>query len=146
VVRLLHRPWFIVLLAALFCAVLLLEFFNFTGLCYSQRRYLTDDDLFLAAKKRALDSLKTYPGQIVYDSVDALDRANPGCCKINRDGGDPRESWARAFGWYVVDVDVRMKANDQLDKPYYRATVSLSSCGRVLASFSNFETDYRRYH
>jgi hypothetical protein len=143
--RLLYHPWFIALFALLLCAVSLLEFLNFTGFCYSQQRYLTDDDFFLAAKKRTLDSLKIYPGQIVYDSVEALDRANPRCCKIDREGGDPQESWARAFGWHVVDVEVRIKANDQLDKPYYRTTVSLSSCGRVLASFSNFESDYHRY-
>jgi hypothetical protein len=89
--RLLYRPWFIVLLTLLSCALVLLESLNFTGFCYSQRRYLTDDDFFLSAKSVALNDLRRYPGQASYESVEALDHDNPKCCKLNREGGDPHE-------------------------------------------------------
>jgi hypothetical protein len=113
------------------------EYLNFSGFCYSQRRYLSADELIAAAIK---DNLKRHSSQSdnfrskIYTSLEEFFRQNPDCCEVSRWNvpfGPPL--LLRAFGVYSAIVDIVYRINDAggVDN-FYGSLTLVNSCGAIL--------------
>jgi hypothetical protein len=122
------------------------QFLNFTGFCYGEGRYYSDEEFIDIAIKYNLSRLDSIKGPLnykkprVYRSPRELIEQNPNCCLIYRwGGGDPAADgiWGRIVGFYIVVADIWFKANDSNDSTandnYYNSLVSMNAegCGRT---------------
>jgi hypothetical protein len=127
--------WIVV---ALLCAVALVEVLNFTGFCYSQVRYLRDQELIDAAIQYRLADVGDYylsRGAKKYNSVAEFHEINPHCCRLSKWGhpGLGEEGiWLRVIGWYVVVADLWYRFRDAGTNQFWSETVFMNSCGKVL--------------
>ena len=122
-------------------ALLLVEYLNFSGFCYPQRRYLSSDDLIASAVK---DSMRRHapvpnsPSQIGYASLEDFNRQNHNCCDINRwsTSGLAGPVWGRTLGYYeaLVSITFRTAEGDGADN-FYTSMTAVDSCGGVHRSY-----------
>lgn len=133
----------IVLLPLMF---LMLGSLNYSGICYSQKRWLSDEEIIRAAVFQAnARSTRVIRGDarvaIPYESVDDFLAANPGCCSMGHDGGGegPREPFSTfekltGFGGEVVTVKFTAKYIDEYGRQQpvrLRLTLAVTNCGVV---------------
>jgi hypothetical protein len=121
------------------CGVLLVvafvEYLNFSGFCYAQRRYPSDAELIAMA---VADNLRRHgpdsDRRKIYRSLDDFYRENPDCCEVNRwsSGAFGNPILFRLFGVYRAMVDVVYRINDGAGVDnFYGSTASVDSCGAV---------------
>lgn len=110
------------------------EYLNFSGFCYSERRYLKDQELIDAAVRHAIARLDRFPNHLTYSSAEEFHSVNQNCCRIYKEGHPslPEGTWVRILGWYVAVVRVWYKVEENGPRNYYDSYVSLNACGQVL--------------
>ena len=117
-------PWYLLILPLL--GFFIYAALNFSGFCFKELRYLSDDEKIHRVIADAMKG-RFYAGFIVnretgktgtirepipYESVEALLKANPDCCTLipkhgNYADDSPPSLWQRIFG--NVNYGVRMK-------------------------------------
>ncbi|MDJ0615780.1 MAG: hypothetical protein QNJ63_03365 [Calothrix sp. MO_192.B10] len=122
---------------------------NYSGFCFAQIRYLSDEEkLRLAfnsinnAEKLDVenkDGKSVYREQIPYKSFDEYIKENPDCCKINPRGGSdlppPRFS-DRIFGYHsgeLIVINFKVRYIDDNGKQIIQETRidnTLQNCGK----------------
>jgi hypothetical protein len=118
----------------------LIQYLNFTGFCYRELRYHSDQELIDAAVKYSLKYNKFDPGRLRYSSLAEFYDANPKCCKVHRWGHDLVDGlWTRLFGWHVTVVELKYKIRRQGPKDRFSADVALMACGGVVESWSDVQ-------
>src|SRR4051812_6166251 len=112
------------------CVFLCIEYLNFSGFCYSQRRQLSDAELISAA---VTENLRRHgPGsdrRKMYGSLDEFYRENSNCCLLNRWNIDPcgDSIFFRLLGAYQVVVDVVYRINDGTGvEQFYKSTTVMN--------------------
>jgi hypothetical protein len=132
----------IMLLPLLF---LMLGSLNYSGFCYSKKRWLSDEEIIRAAVFQANSSTTLavlgIRNGVPYESVDDLLAANPGCCSIGHDGGGegPRKPFSTfekltGFGGEVVTIKFTAKCMDEYGRQQparLRLTLAVTNCGLV---------------
>lgn len=110
------------------------EYLNFSGFCYSETRYLKNQEFVDAAVRHAIARLDRFPDHLTYSSAEDFHKINPNCCRIYKEGHSslPEGTWVRIFGWYVAVVRVWYKVRENSPNNYYDSYVSLNACGKVL--------------
>ena len=132
-----------VVFAALFAALAIIEYGNFTGFCYAQSRRLSDADLIQHAIQYNLQKQPKGTGVIEYGSVEAFLARNGNCCVVfRRDRGEFENVldpiWIRVFGWYVLVVDVWYQFKETGPNNFIQSDVAMNSCG----DFIELHTSY----
>src|SRR6266478_3225607 len=109
-----RRPLMYSLGAAILCTFTLIEYLNFTGFCYAQRRYFGEQELVDFAIKRE-----------IYGSVEDFHKVNPNCCILYRWGHpDLAEGiWVRSFGWYISVAEIWYRLSTKSPSKFFRAHV-----------------------
>ncbi len=116
--------------------IVLLVCLNFTGFCYSQGAYYSDQRLIEAAIRYDISrhSASNPETSKRYDSMADFRHQNPDCCKVYRYGHpflDP--IWVRIFGFYIVMVEVWYRANETTGVDnFYDSLISFDACGRIM--------------
>lgn len=141
--------WFVV---ASLCALIVYETLNFTGFCYEQKRYLSDEELINAAVRYEIGEQYNLHAHNIddrpawtrrYISVEEFHHINPNCCFVHRWGfpGNYGEGiWTRIFGWYVALVDLQFRTRDTGPKQFYSAAAFVNACGAVGETFGTDST------
>jgi hypothetical protein len=121
-------------------ALAIVEYLNFTGFCYPQRRYLSSDELIASAVKESLrrhTPVPNSPGQKAYASLEDFYQQNSNCCEINRwsSSGLASPVWARALGYYeaLVSTVFRTAEGDGADN-FHVSMTAVDSCGGIHGS------------
>ena len=115
----------------------LIEYLNFTGFCYAQRRYLGEQELIDFAIKRAIhfSDLVTRDVQEreVYNSIEDFHKVNSNCCILYRWGHPDLEEgiWVRSFGWYISVAEIWYRLSARPPNEFFHAYVFLSACGDI---------------
>ena len=133
-------------LVLLLVPLVLFEYLNFTGFCYGQGRYYSDEELVDAAITYNLSKYGSDPAiKKRYESIGELGRQNPECCTIHRYGHwslDP--IWVRAFGFYIVVVEVWYRVNETSGAAsFYDSLVSFDACGKIVDTTGILESHGR---
>lgn len=113
----------------------LVEYLNFSGFCYQQRRYLTERELLTAGIQFFVNrqDSQTEDRDVVYSSPSDLLNKNPGCCRLEQETAATNTPILdKILGPMVRDVRVYYLANrsKRIDN-YYDALVSVDSCGSI---------------
>jgi hypothetical protein len=119
------------------------QYLNFSGFCYSQKRYLSDQELLNVAVQHNIDRDKFYfKDQIQYGSIAEFLQLNPNCCALFRRSHHmfAEDIWVRAFGWYVVIAEVFYKIQPSGPDNYYYSYITLDACGKVLEQSGPIES------
>ncbi|MFT6332160.1 MAG: hypothetical protein ACJAW3_000488 [Lentimonas sp.] len=101
---------------------IIIQFLNWTGFCYSEKRYLADQEIIekTVAISRDEDLKKEYEN-------------NPDCCEL-KNGHEFLSGFEtflnNLFGYYVYEVNVFFKDNSSFieNYPYYMRGISINSC------------------
>jgi hypothetical protein len=116
-------------------SVALIQFLNFTGFCYGQRRYLSDKELIEAGIAYQMNNTREYysQGAIKYSSKENFIQLNRGCCFLTRDGhpGLDLEIWGRIFGWYYAVVEIWYRLKNEGAQQFWYEYVYVDACGKV---------------
>ena len=116
----------------------LIQFLNFTGFCYRDLRYYSDQEFKDAAVRSILsDQAKRASSQQYFPSIREFYNDNPDCCRIYRWRDDPLVSlWARVFGWYVVLIDVIYRLPWYAENRYFNANAYADACTAVFKVYT----------
>jgi hypothetical protein len=119
----------------------LIQYLNFTGFCYRELRYHSDQELIDAAVKYSLKYNEFDPGRLRYSSLADFYAANPKCCRIYRWGHHLLDDglWTRLFGWHTTLVTLDYKVAPQGPKDTFSAGVVLMQCGGVVDFWSSVQ-------
>src|SRR5260370_20421831 len=85
-------------------AIGMVECLNFTGFCYPQGRYLSDQELIDIAIKSRLQyqGAENPEANKIYRSAEDFRSQNPGCCAVDRSRqAVPDATLSRILGFYV---------------------------------------------
>ncbi len=139
------RPWWLIGLAAL-SGIIVIEDWNFNGLCYRDRRYLSNQEFIDKAIEQSINDNRRSEENIHYKSIDEFLQQNTSCCVLFKDGHSilPEGTWVRFFGWYVAVVEVWYKIKNTGPDNYHLAYFSLDACGKVLQRHVFTESAARR--
>jgi hypothetical protein len=128
------RWWWIGL--ALLCALASFEYLNFTGFCYSQKRYLGDEELLGIAVMfdiaRYNESREEFNKK--YRSLEEFNEINPKCCVLYRSSHlIPDAVFSRILGYFVSVAEISYQSSDstRVDRFYY-SLVYMDACGKVV--------------
>jgi hypothetical protein len=123
------------------CAMAIVEYLNFTGFCYADKRYHSDQELIDFAISRGLNFVGELQGseiygsgeRTVYESVAQFHQVNPNCCELHRRGHPDLEEgvWPRVFGWYIAVAEIWYRIKSTGQNQFYHVTVFMNSCGAV---------------
>ena len=119
---------------SLLAAFLMLEFLNFTGFCYRDLKYFSDQELTDIAVRRVLAEPKSVkPDDLIsYVSAQDLYAKNPDCCVLFKWGHEFSDSILfRAIGFYDIVAQVYYRMTAEGPYPFLLAYVGLSACGRT---------------
>jgi hypothetical protein len=126
--------WIVIVLLLLAC----FEFLNFTGFCYSQGRYLSDQELVEIAIKRNVPSLsgtRESTGNNMYTSLEDFYRQNPDCCELAKWGHHFTNNIAvRFFGFYVAVAEIWYRVSSGEKYNYYDSYVLMNACGKIVGT------------
>jgi hypothetical protein len=127
--------------------VVLFESLNFTGFCYSEGCFFSDEQFIDSAILYNINARSLTPGpQKRYDSIEEFKRLNPDCCEVRR-SGDPFLDpiwWNRIFGFYTVMVDLWYRTNEAGGPDaFYNSLISFDACGRRGEAFGITENHDR---
>jgi hypothetical protein len=116
--------------------VSLIEYLNFTGYCYAETRYLSDDELIRAVIANALKHTPDTVGTIHYSSIEDVLAKNADCCAVHREHRGIFEPllpgrWVRIFGWYVAAVEVQYRYRKMTSTNYLDSFTLVSACGGI---------------
>jgi hypothetical protein len=128
------RLWTIAILV-LVAIVAAIEFLNFTGFCYTNARYLTEEELVDRAIQFAMhrQDPNTMDRNIVYGSLKEFHERNPGCCTLSKwTSTSPHPILDRLLGYYVCDAEIYYAANTAQNGNFYDLILSVDACGKVL--------------
>jgi hypothetical protein len=127
--------------AGLLCALAVIEYLNFTGFCYADKRYHSDQELIDLAITRGLKFVSELQGSEIYGSGEPIEykslaqfhQINPECCVLHRWGHSDLEEglWVRAFNWYMVVAEIWYRIKSTGPNQFYRVTVFMNSCGVI---------------
>ncbi len=132
-----RRPLMYSFGAAILCTFTLIEYLNFTGFCYAQRRYFGEQELVDFAIKRAIHFSDLVTSDVrereIYGSVEDFHKVNPNCCILYRWGHpDLAEGiWVRSFGWYISVAEIWYRLSTKSPSKFFRAHVFMSACGEI---------------
>ncbi len=129
-----HRPIIIGSLALALAAVVgTIEYLNFSGFCYSERRHLSDKELIEKAIQYNLKNPPRIQSVTQYASLNEFFATNFDCCVLHRDGHETIQegSWVRLFGWYIAVADIWYRIGEGGPNAYYDSLVALNACGQV---------------
>jgi hypothetical protein len=135
----------VILGAAIATSVIgVIEYFNFTGFCYSQRRWLGNQELINAAIKYELSHVRgPYAlGALSYSSLDEFKELNPQCCDLDRSGNNPAldGKWVRSLGIYNAAIHLHYRFRQTGQQQFWFETLFVNACGRFLDR-GGFPTD-----
>jgi hypothetical protein len=142
-VRLLRRRAVIISsLVFLFAGFAIIQYLNFSGFCYRDMRYLSDNELIESAIRYNIQHPHSAPDLIEYTSIDEFHRLNPDCCRVYRDGHYTltEGTWPRFYGWYISVAEVWYRRKQFGPDPYYRSYVAVNACGRAMSRHGPFES------
>ena len=123
------------------CLFILILSLNYTGFCYRELRYLSDEEFLIAAI-----SYEASKGNMIIintseKSARSFLKVYPNCCSLERHNhwilASPIE---RFFGFYFLVVDIRYALNEGAlaqapnDGRYYNAHIGIHACGNILKS------------
>jgi hypothetical protein len=139
--RALARKFAYICGAAFLGAVAIVEYLNFTGFCYADKRYHSDQDLIDFAITRGLNFVSELHGSelygsgepIKYSSLAQFHHINPECCVLHRWGHRDLEEgvWVRSFGWYIAVVEIWYQIKPTGPNQFYNVTVFMNACGAI---------------
>jgi len=114
--------------------VILLEVLNFTGFCYSEHRYLSDEELIDAAIVAELRQHRGGAWNKKYESVADFRQQNPGCCLLLREAPNLLPSKSERFwGFYTVLADIWYRANQGTGaNSFFQNFVVVNACGQYV--------------
>lgn len=124
------------------------QFFNFTGFCYSEMRYLSDLELTYAGIAFAAS-----PPISAEDRQKAIKLENepyPFCCRLTGEPGWIDAEWLflnKLVGNYRYAVNGYIANPDKSDKtrPYYEVLSSVNACGKKAGYQTAIEIDAWTY-
>lgn len=105
-----------------------------SGVCISQARYWTDDELIEVAvrehaKLRYANGMKEMAIDDTEEAIQTFFNANPRCCSVTRHG---------EFSWDTVQVELNYARHPVRSKsrgdPYYTQYVTVSNCGEYITT------------
>jgi len=131
-------PWSRPIVIMAIGAIALVEALNFTGFCYRDLRYLSDQEFIdkmvlynLARHGPSSERNKTY------GSLREFYQVNPQCCELHRWGdqfSDP--IIVRLVGFYRVVGHITYRSNDAAGVDnFYSAIVSANACGDITGAW-----------
>jgi hypothetical protein len=122
-----------VTLVGFLAALLLIQTLNFTGFCYREMRYLSDQELINTAVQRLMSEaylLENDP--ITYQSAADLYRQNPNCCTLHKWGHNFSYPIVfRVFAYYESIAHIVYRATLRGSDPFLDSYVSMNACGKV---------------
>jgi len=122
---------------AILCTFTLVEYLNFTGFCYAQRRYFSEQELVDFAIKQVIHFSDLVTSQVhdreVYGSVEDFHKLNSNCCILHRGGHQDLEEgvWVRSFGWHISVVEIWYRLSAEPPNEFFHASVFMSACGEI---------------
>lgn len=113
-----------------------IEYFNFTGYCYAEARYLSDDELIETVIAGFLKHVPDTAEIVQYSSVEDVLARNPDCCAVHRRHRGVFEPllpgiWVRTFGWYIAAVEVAYRYRETPSMNYLDSFTLVNACGRI---------------
>jgi hypothetical protein len=113
------------------CVFLSIELLNYTGFCWSEFRYYSDQDFLDAAVQANLKfQLAGDLRDKMYATLDQFYRENPNCCRLYKWGHDDVADF-RLVGFYVAVAEIWYRALTEGPTPFYQTVVTLDACRRV---------------
>lgn len=126
----------------LFLAALIYWLLADAGVCFSEARRLSEDELIVAA----LSSRPVQRMQAGTEDAALFARQHPECCRLNRQP-DFRAWWDVLLGFNVSEVEIRYPVRaGRSGGTYYQEFVAVSACGRPLTSRYGTDTDRASVH
>jgi hypothetical protein len=121
---------------AIVAVIIVVEYLNFTGFCYTDKRYHSDQELTDFAITRALEFGKDTDSPEepkIYRSIDEFHEVNPDCCVLYKWGHPGQEEgiWVRIFGWYISVAEISYLNKTSGQERFYQAEVYMSACGEI---------------
>jgi hypothetical protein len=128
-----------------------IEYLNFTGYCYAEARYLSDDELIKAVIANALRHVPDTAEITHYSSIDDLLAKNPDCCAVHRQDRGVFEGllpgiWVRTFGWYIAAVEVAYRYRETPSMNYLDSFTLVNACGRIGERLGPYSSSPRNSH
>jgi hypothetical protein len=126
------------LLVGIFLSLLAaLEALNFTGFCFSEHRYLSSDEVILAALQSQSYQAKDFSRESSDEELKKYISDHPDCCKVAAAKYDGIHSEivnrliGRAFSWVelIYELKPSLVAGSPKDGNYYQALVRVNACG-----------------
>lgn len=127
----------LVLVLAVVGVLAVVEYLNFTGYCYSQKRYLTDEELIDFAIPQVIGFANLVTSEVqnrlTYNSVEDFHQHNLNCCGLHKWGHADADDgiWVRAVGWYISVAEISFRLSDQPSAKYFDATIFFTACGEI---------------
>ena len=118
-------------------AVAVVEYLNFSGFCYPQRRYLSSNELIASAIQDNLRRHSPAPNATrrkMYVSLEEFYQQNPDCCELSRWDTGPfgNSVLLRLLGHYEALVNIVYRINDGPgEESFYGSMTLVGSCGAV---------------
>jgi hypothetical protein len=109
---------------------------HLTGFCFSEMRYIGEDEFIEQALLYRAASIKGLPTPVTLEDVRTYRRANPKCCRVEGPAFPLNSTFAdRLFGtkttWVrIVHQLTEEKAASYKGDTYYEAYIALDRCGR----------------
>jgi hypothetical protein len=129
-----RRPLLVIVLV-LAAAFGLVEYLNFSGFCWSERRYFSDRELIDRAilfDLKALEDTDYIKDRKRYGSLDEFYAANPDCCRLVRGEHHLRaEADWRWLGGYTAVAEVFYRLRDAGPRQFFYRYSLVSACGSV---------------
>lgn len=129
------------------------QYLNFTGFCYSEWRYPSDQDLIDTVIRYEIDHISTYylaRGAKKYASVEEFHQLNPICCRVNKWGDLQFGLWRRryvilrrVFGQEILTIELWYRFSDEEPNKFSRAYYLIDACGKVREGVGGGTGEYR---
>jgi hypothetical protein len=126
---------------AVLLIIVVLELLNFTGFCYREGRYPSDQQLIDSVIQYEIDHIdpQHLAGAKRYTSVEDFRHDNPHCCRLSK-WGDPyvgvwERRWTiwlrRLFGAEIYIADLWFRSRDEGPRQFSIAHYLIDACGNV---------------
>ncbi|MCL1481097.1 MULTISPECIES: hypothetical protein [unclassified Marinobacter] len=106
---------------------------SYTGYCFAQDKYLSDDEYIRGALSDVTWELKVKDAK---STPEDYVRSHPGCCSVYHQAS----SWFdNILNSYYVEVELNYELKPEMTKfsgtPFYTTYVSVTACGVAVESF-----------
>jgi hypothetical protein len=125
------RPRYFIV-AGVLCVFALVMSLNFTGFCYADLRYYSEQEFLNTAVQASFKwHDPSEPQTKTYNSLDEFYKENPNCCLLHR-WGHEFVSDLRLLGFYTAVADIWYRAEKSGPEPFYLSYVSMNACSQVV--------------